>query len=157
MAMADSPSDTDRKSGMAKNKPACKRYWKKNAVRPPRRTGFSKMAGLMSGSAPRASCRFSQPMKHPEHGSTGEDQPDRRGQPEPFRSRRLRLDQAPLSRPQDPVDDEAEAERRQAGPDEVEPDPLLGLGVGHPAGEDEDHGDDEDLTGEDPTPRGSRW
>ena len=32
VAIADRPSATDRKSGIAKNSPACSRYWKKNAI-----------------------------------------------------------------------------------------------------------------------------
>jgi hypothetical protein len=39
VAIADSPSATDKNNGTAKNRPACRRYWKKNAISPPRRIG----------------------------------------------------------------------------------------------------------------------
>ena len=58
-ATADSPRATERNSGTAKNRPACSRYWKKNAVRPARKRRFSRIAGSTSGSPPRASRRSS--------------------------------------------------------------------------------------------------
>ena len=60
VAMADRPSATERNSGTAKNSPACRRYWKKNAVSPPRSVRFRNIAGSISALSPRASQWFSQ-------------------------------------------------------------------------------------------------
>ena len=45
-------------------------------------------------------------------------------------------------------------ERRQGGADQIEPGPALGRRVGHPAGEGEDHGHDQDLAHEHVPPGG---
>ena len=45
VAMADSPSATDKNSGTTKNRPACRRYWKKKETRPPRSNLLSSIAG----------------------------------------------------------------------------------------------------------------
>ncbi len=50
--MADSPSAIERNSGPAKNSPPCKKYWKKNEVKPLRSTGLRMLARSMSGSPP---------------------------------------------------------------------------------------------------------
>ena len=63
VSIAESPSATERNSGTAKKSPPCRKYWKKNEVRPPRSSGMRRILGSTSGSAPRASRRFSHPMK----------------------------------------------------------------------------------------------
>ena len=62
VATAESPSATERNSGTVKNSPACRRYWKKNEVRPARNVEFFSIAGFTSGSARAAIRRFSQAM-----------------------------------------------------------------------------------------------
>ena len=64
VATADSPSATDKNNGTAKNRPACRKYWKKNAVSPPRSAGFRSSAGSSSsGAATRETVTF--PQKKP--------------------------------------------------------------------------------------------
>ena len=46
VSIAESPSATERNSGTAKNRPAWRRYWKKNDVRPPRNAAFSQDRGV---------------------------------------------------------------------------------------------------------------
>ena len=48
VSIADNPSATDKYSGTAKNSPACRRYWKKNEVSPPRRARTRSSAGSSS-------------------------------------------------------------------------------------------------------------
>ena len=50
VSIAESPRAIERKSGIAKNSPPWRKYWKKNEVRPPRRTGTRRIAGSTSGS-----------------------------------------------------------------------------------------------------------
>jgi hypothetical protein len=54
VAIAESPSATDRNRGTAKNRPAWARYWKKNDVRPARRVGFQMRSRSTRGVRPRA-------------------------------------------------------------------------------------------------------
>ena len=60
VAIADSPSATDRYSGTTKNSPAWSRYWNMKANSPPRNTGLRSRGRLISGSSPRAMSRSSQ-------------------------------------------------------------------------------------------------
>jgi hypothetical protein len=60
--MADSPNETDRNSGMMKNRPACRKYWNPNPVSPLRRPRLRNIAGSSSTLAPRARRRFSHAM-----------------------------------------------------------------------------------------------
>ena len=139
VSIADSPSATDRNSGTAKNRPACRRYWKKNEVNPPRSVALRRIAGLTSGSCPRSSRRFSHCRNSHTTSPPAEHQPDRRGQAEPLRGARLGLHEPPGARAQDPEHDQSESKRRQRRPDQVEPYPRLGRRVLHAAGEREDH------------------
>ena len=63
VSIAERPSATERKSGIAKKRPPCSRYWKKNELRPARRVFVRRIAGSTSGSPPRAITRFSQVAK----------------------------------------------------------------------------------------------
>src|SRR5206468_2337096 len=73
-------------------------------------------------------------------------------QPEPFGRPRLRLDDAPRSRLQDPHHHEAEAQRGESGPHEIESyRALFGLLL-HPPREEEDSRHHDDLAREDVTP-----
>ena len=152
VAIADSPRATDRNSGTAKKSPACRRYWKKNDGEPAaQRSRFSQDRRVdRAPPGPRANRRFSQPRNSHEHDPAAEDQPDDRRQPEPLGRFGLGLHEPPGAGAQDAVDDEAQPERGQRGADEVEPRSLLGRGVGHAPGEDQDDDDDEHLTGEHP-------
>ncbi len=63
VSIAESPSAIERKSGIAKKRPPCRKYWKKNEVRPLRRILVRRIPGSTSGSPPRAITRFSQAAK----------------------------------------------------------------------------------------------
>ncbi len=54
VAIADSPSATNKNNGTVKNRPACRKYWKKNDVSPARRFRFRSIAGSSSTAPPRA-------------------------------------------------------------------------------------------------------
>ncbi|MGH3235359.1 MAG: hypothetical protein ACRDOH_19355 [Streptosporangiaceae bacterium] len=54
VATAESPRATDKNNGTAKNRPACKKYWKKNDVSPPRKVRLRSIAGSISAASPRA-------------------------------------------------------------------------------------------------------
>ena len=62
VAIAVRPSDTDRNSGIVKNRPACTRYWKKNMTSPPVIWRYLKIEARTSGSRPDASTCASQTM-----------------------------------------------------------------------------------------------
>ena len=134
----DSPSATDKNNGTTKNRPACRKYWKKNAMSPPRSVGFRSSAGSSSTAPPRARRWFSHQKKSHEHDPARQDQPDHRRQPQPRRLAGLGLDEAPRPRAQDAVHDQPQAERGQHGPHHVEPRALLGRGVGDPASQPQD-------------------
>ncbi len=63
VATAERPRATERNSGTVKKRPACRRYWKKNAVSPPRNVMFRSSAGSMSALSPRATRWFSHARK----------------------------------------------------------------------------------------------
>ena len=153
VAIADSPRATERNSGTAKKSPACRRYWKKNDVSPPRRVRFSRIAGSMSAAPSVLQPVVLPSQEEPYDESAGEDQPDDRGQPEPLGRFGLGLHEPPGARAQDAVDDQTKPEGGQRCAHEVQPHTRLGWSVGHAPGEREDDEDDQDLTGEHPAPR----
>jgi hypothetical protein len=134
VAMAESPSATERNSGTLKKRPACSRYWKKKAVSPPRSTVVRNMAGSNRIGSPRS-------RRHRSHARnptstvppamisqiTG-DSPSHRG------ASGLGP-RSPGAGAEDAVHDEAEPGSRQRGAHQVEV--RLGVGgrVGHPPGQ----------------------
>ena len=94
------------------------------------------------------------PREEPEqHHAAAEDQPDHRRQPQPRGRIRLRLHESPRPGAQDPVDDEAQPERRERGADEVEAGAFLLRRVGGAPVEEEHDPDDEHLADEHVSPR----
>ena len=153
VSIAESPSATERNSGTAKNSPACSRYWKKNEVSPPRSSGIRRIAGSTSGSRPARAGgsprrgRATAPTPPPRISQITGDRPSQSG------ASGFGLDEAPRPRAQDAEHDQAEAERRERGADEVEP--HLPLAARRPMrrASDQDHEHDEDLAGEHVAPR----
>ncbi len=94
------------------------------------------------------------PQEDPQHNPAAQDQPDHRGYPQPLRSAGLSLDETPGPGPQNPIHDEAKAERGQHGAHEIEPRAFLGWRVSDAPGEPQDDEHNEDLTGEHPPPGG---
>ena len=153
VSMAESPSAIDRNSGTAKNRPAWSRYWKKNAVSPLRSSRTRRIAGSSSAAWPVSRRCFSHSRKQEQHRAAAEDQPDHRREAQPGRRVGLGLHEAPGAGAQDPVDDQAEPERRERGADEVEAGALLLRGVGGAPVEEQDDADDEHLAHEHVAPR----
>ena len=89
-----------------------------------------------------------------QNDAAAEYQPDHRREADPLGCFGLGLHDAPGAGLQDPEDDEAQTQRRQEGPEEVELDALLGRRVVDAAREQNDHRDDQHLTDEHPPPRG---
>ena len=153
VAIADSPRATDRNRGTAKNSPACNRYWKKNAVRPPRNTGFRRIAGSTRGSAPWASRRFSHSMNTqsttppPSISQIEGDRPSHSGADALGRTK----PHSPARRMPNTISPRPSAD--SAVPTRSSRTRVSGVGVGHAAGEREDRGDDEHLAHEHPAPR----
>ena len=153
VSIAERPSAIERKSGIAKKSPPWRKYWKKNEVRPARRTFVRRIAGSMSGSPPRAITRFSQIAK-----SQITKPPARISQIDGERPNHSGPSGFGLTKPQVP-------ERRI--PKTMRPSPAAERPVptrssrtfargalgGDPAGEEEDRDDDQDLAGEDVAPR----
>ena len=110
------------------------------------------MPGGTSGSPPRASTRSSQERnsqrtsKPARTSQTEGESPAHEGPPG------FRLDPAPLTRPQDTEHEETQAGRRENRADEIESWALLHGRIGDLAREEQDHGDDQHLSGEDPAP-----
>ena len=153
VAIAESPSATDKNSGTAKNRPACSRYCRKNDVSPP--------AGSGSATSP-------DPAVRRRRGRYGGSPTTRRPTARPRRRESARsratapatrehppwAGRGPTSRSGGSVHDEAEAERRQPGAHQVEPRSLLGRGFCYAAGERQDNEHHEDFTDEHPPPGG---
>ena len=97
VSIAESPSATERNSGTAKKSPPCRKYWKKNEVRPPRSSGTRRILGSMRGSEPRVTRRFSHADECKQHDTAAEHQPDARRQTEPFRRVRAWAVRTPTS------------------------------------------------------------
>jgi hypothetical protein len=153
VAIGVSPSATDRNSGTTKKMPAWSRYWKKNDVRPARRPPKRRIDGSIKGSRP-ASTRWVLPGEEAdEHTGAGEEQPQHRRQPEPLGGAGLRTKDAPRARAQHGEHHQAEAERREERPDEVELDAGHGGLGGHPLREHHDAGDQQHLAHEHESPR----
>ncbi len=94
------------------------------------------------------------PLEEPEqHHAAAQDQPDHGRQAQPGGRVRLRLHEPPRPGAEDPVDDEAEAERRERGADEVEARALLLRGVRRTPVQQQHDPDDEHLADEDVAPR----
>ena len=89
----------------------------------------------------------------PDHEQAREDEPHGGREVGPRRPIRLRLDPAPLARPQHAEHDKPQPQGRQHGSDHVELRALLDRRVRDPPGEEKDHEHDDDLAGEDPAPR----
>ena len=135
VATADSPSATERNSGMAKNRPAWRRYWKKNDDEPAAQAAVVEHApGPRSGSAPRV-----EPPLLP-----GEEQPRGRapppstsqidgGEAEPLGRVRASGARTPTRRTGGCRTRSARGRAPRAPvPTRSSRTPLLRLGVGHP-------------------------
>ena len=92
--------------------------------------------------------------EQPEHSCAAQEEPQHRRGTEPLRRPFFRLHDTPRSRPDDPVDDGAEAQGGKEGPDQVEADTAFGRRVGHPQAERQDPDHDDDFAGKDPAPAG---
>ena len=89
----------------------------------------------------------------PDHEQAREDEPHGGREVGPGRPIRLRLDPAPLARPQHTEHDQPQPQGRQNRSDHVELRALLDRRVRDPPGEQKDREHDDDLAGEDPAPR----
>ena len=154
MAIADSPSATDRNSGTTKNRPAWSEVLKEERDEPAAQRGVAQMRRsrravrdrARRGGSPSARTASSRPRPPPSitrSSARGRAIPARPAwaaeRPTfPSAARRTRRDRA---------------RRRQHGADEVEPHALLGGRVGHAPRHHEDAEHDEDLTREHPAPR----
>ena len=136
VSIAESPSAIERKSGIAKNMPPWRKYWKKNEVRPARRTEIRRIAGFDERLAPACSTRrSSQARKSAEHRGAAEQHPDHRREPDPFRRVGLGLDDTPGAGAQDAEHDQPQAGGGERGADQVQPHLPLRLAGGDAAGE----------------------
>ena len=120
VAIADRPSATDKNNGTAKNRPACRKYWKKNDVSPPRRVRVPQHRRIQQHGAAARQAVILPPQEEPQHHPAGQDQPDHRREPEPRGSTGLGLDQTPRPGAQDAVDDQPDGEGALAAEDLAE-------------------------------------
>ena len=138
MSIAESPSETDRKSGTTKKTPDWMKYWKKNIRRPPtswtlpqdRRAHERLGAALLEPRLPRE--------EQPEQEQAAEDEPQRRGDAEQLRRVRLRRTQPHTLERRTPKTASPSPAARQHDADEVDPGSLPGRLVRDPPGQHED-------------------
>ena len=92
VSIAERPSATERKSGTAKKSPPWRKYWKKNEVRPPRRTEVAQDRRVDAAAhAPRVQEAVLPGEEERQHRGAAEHHPDHWREAEPFGASGLAL------------------------------------------------------------------